>query len=149
MRFQASAHHDQRRALADQRHATCFSSRFSGGMRERPLPAPGQLGVKRRHGEALFPLCDDECRQDDNAAAGVVQLPRARHGDDAVRRRPLPQRRYRTDLVAIGLEAEAEMFRDGDDLFARVAEHHDHTTMHCVFVESLSQNRCALLGDMH
>lgn len=27
------------------------------------------------------------------------------------------------------------MFRDGDDLFARVAEHHDHTTVHCVFVD--------------
>ena len=35
----------------------------------------------------------------------------------------------------IGLEAEAEMFRDGDDLFARVAEHHDHTTVHGVFVD--------------
>jgi len=35
----------------------------------------------------------------------------------------------------IGLETEAEMFRDGDDLFARVAEHHDHTTVHCVFVD--------------
>ena len=35
----------------------------------------------------------------------------------------------------IGLEADAEIFRDGDDLFARVAEHHDHTTVHCVFVD--------------
>ncbi|TJW58590.1 MAG: thymidine kinase [Mesorhizobium sp.] len=35
----------------------------------------------------------------------------------------------------IGLESEAEMFRDGDDLFARVAEHHEHTTVHCVFVD--------------
>ncbi|QKD02232.1 thymidine kinase [Mesorhizobium loti] len=35
----------------------------------------------------------------------------------------------------IGLETEAEMFRDGDDLFARVAEHHEHTTVHCVFVD--------------
>ena len=35
----------------------------------------------------------------------------------------------------IGLEADAEMFRDGDDLFARIAEHHDHTNVHCVFVD--------------
>ena len=35
----------------------------------------------------------------------------------------------------IGLEAEAGMFRDGDDLFARVADHHDHTNVHCVFVD--------------
>ncbi|WP_163268971.1 thymidine kinase [Chelativorans alearense] len=35
----------------------------------------------------------------------------------------------------IGLEADAEMFSDGDDLFARVAEHHRHTTTHCVFVD--------------
>ena len=42
-----------------------------------------------------------------------------------------------TGLISsrIGLEAEAEMFRDGDDLFARIAEHHDHTTVHCVFVD--------------
>ncbi|MDJ1462387.1 thymidine kinase [Nitratireductor sp. GZWM139] len=35
----------------------------------------------------------------------------------------------------IGLESDAEMFRDGDDLYARVAEHHGHTNVHCVFVD--------------
>jgi thymidine kinase len=35
----------------------------------------------------------------------------------------------------IGLEADAELFRDGDDLFAHIAEHHEHTTVHCVFVD--------------
>jgi thymidine kinase len=35
----------------------------------------------------------------------------------------------------IGLEAEAEMFREGDDLFARIAEHNEHTKIHCVFVD--------------
>jgi thymidine kinase len=35
----------------------------------------------------------------------------------------------------IGLESDAEMFRDGDDLFARIAEHHGHATVHCVFVD--------------
>ena len=35
----------------------------------------------------------------------------------------------------IGLEADALMFRDGDDLFALVAEQHDHHTLHCVFVD--------------
>lgn len=35
----------------------------------------------------------------------------------------------------IGLESEAEIFRDGDDLFARISEHHAHTTTHCVFVD--------------
>ncbi len=35
----------------------------------------------------------------------------------------------------IGLESGAEMFRDGDDLFARIAEHHEHTNVHCVFVD--------------
>ncbi|MEO9340219.1 thymidine kinase [Mesorhizobium sp. SB112] len=35
----------------------------------------------------------------------------------------------------IGLEAEAEMFRDGDDLFARIEEHHRSSTVHCIFVD--------------
>ncbi len=35
----------------------------------------------------------------------------------------------------IGLETDAEMFRDGDDLFAQVAEAHEHHTIHCVFVD--------------
>ena len=35
----------------------------------------------------------------------------------------------------IGLEAGAEMFRDGDELFALVSEQHDHHTLHCVFVD--------------
>ena len=35
----------------------------------------------------------------------------------------------------IGLEAEAEMFRDGDDLFQRIAEHNQHTKVHCVFID--------------
>ncbi|MBX3598128.1 MAG: thymidine kinase [Rhizobiaceae bacterium] len=35
----------------------------------------------------------------------------------------------------IGLESEADMFRDGDDLFERVAEHHNRQTVHAVFVD--------------
>ena len=35
----------------------------------------------------------------------------------------------------IGLEADAEMFRAGDDMFARIAEHHAHRAVHCVFVD--------------
>jgi thymidine kinase len=35
----------------------------------------------------------------------------------------------------IGLEAEAEMFREGDNLFARIAEHNEHTKVHCVFID--------------
>ena len=35
----------------------------------------------------------------------------------------------------IGLEADAEMFRPGDDLFARIASHHERDTVHCVFVD--------------
>lgn len=35
----------------------------------------------------------------------------------------------------IGLESDADMFRDGDDLFDLVAEHHRHRTIHCVFVD--------------
>lgn len=48
---------------------------------------------------------------------------------------------YRRDDAAgyissrIGLEADAEMFRDGDDLYARIHEHNAHTTTHCVFVD--------------
>jgi thymidine kinase len=48
---------------------------------------------------------------------------------------------YRKDDAAgyissrIGLEADAEMFRAGDDLFERIREHHGHTTTHCVFVD--------------
>ncbi|MEX0346109.1 MAG: thymidine kinase [Rhizobiaceae bacterium] len=35
----------------------------------------------------------------------------------------------------IGLETEAEMFRDGDDLYARIAEKHASGPVHCVFVD--------------
>ena len=35
----------------------------------------------------------------------------------------------------IGLESAAELFRDGDYLYARIAEHHEHTSVHCVFVD--------------
>jgi thymidine kinase len=35
----------------------------------------------------------------------------------------------------IGLEAGADMFRDGDDLFELIAEHHRHRAIHCVFVD--------------
>jgi len=35
----------------------------------------------------------------------------------------------------IGLESDARMFRDGDDLFATIAEHHSRATVHCVFVD--------------
>lgn len=35
----------------------------------------------------------------------------------------------------IGLESDAEMFRDGDDLFERIREHHQHTSTHCVFID--------------
>ena len=35
----------------------------------------------------------------------------------------------------IGLEADADMFRDGDDLYARIAERHASKNLHCVFVD--------------
>lgn len=35
----------------------------------------------------------------------------------------------------IGLESDAEMFRDNDDLYERIAEHHASKTTHCVFVD--------------
>jgi len=35
----------------------------------------------------------------------------------------------------IGLEAEAEMFRNDDNLFAHIAEHNDHTPIQAVFVD--------------
>jgi len=35
----------------------------------------------------------------------------------------------------VGLESDAEMFRDGDDLFDRIREHHASKTTHCVFVD--------------
>ena len=35
----------------------------------------------------------------------------------------------------IGLEAEAETYMPGDDLFERVAEHVAHTNIHCIFVD--------------
>ncbi|MEZ5812693.1 MAG: thymidine kinase [Rhizobiaceae bacterium] len=36
----------------------------------------------------------------------------------------------------LGLETEAEMFRDGDDLFERIADKHSvHGPVHCVFVD--------------
>ena len=48
---------------------------------------------------------------------------------------------YRRDDAAgyissrIGLEADAELFRDGDDLYERIHEHHERATVHCVFVD--------------
>lgn len=35
----------------------------------------------------------------------------------------------------IGLESDARLFRDGDDLFAAIAEHHRHSGVHCIFVD--------------
>jgi thymidine kinase len=35
----------------------------------------------------------------------------------------------------IGLEAEAELFGDGDDVLHLVKEHHAHRPLHCVFVD--------------
>lgn len=35
----------------------------------------------------------------------------------------------------VGLETDAEMFRDGDDLHERIREHHASKTTHCVFVD--------------
>jgi thymidine kinase len=35
----------------------------------------------------------------------------------------------------VGLEMDAEMFRDGDDLYERIREHHESKTTHCVFVD--------------
>ncbi len=35
----------------------------------------------------------------------------------------------------IGLETEAEMYRDGDELFERIAEKHANGPVHCVFVD--------------
>jgi thymidine kinase len=35
----------------------------------------------------------------------------------------------------IGLETKAEIFREGDDLYASIAERHEHATVHCVFVD--------------
>lgn len=35
----------------------------------------------------------------------------------------------------IGLSAEAETFVAGDDLYARIADHHASKTVHCVFVD--------------
>jgi thymidine kinase len=48
---------------------------------------------------------------------------------------------YRKDKGAgyissrIGLGAEAELFRDGDDLFARIDDHQKRDNVHCVFVD--------------
>ncbi len=46
-------------------------------------------------------------------------------------------RRGDTGIISsrIGLEAEAEIFRDEDDLFARIAEKHKTGPVHCVFVD--------------
>ena len=46
-------------------------------------------------------------------------------------------RRGNTGIISsrIGLEADAEIFRDGDDLFARIAEKHKTGPVHCVFVD--------------
>ena len=35
----------------------------------------------------------------------------------------------------IGLSSEAETFVAGDDLYARIADHHASKTVHCVFVD--------------
>src|SRR5690606_36388235 len=35
----------------------------------------------------------------------------------------------------IGLETKAEIFREGDVLYASIAARHEHATVHCVFVD--------------
>ena len=35
----------------------------------------------------------------------------------------------------IGLESDADLFRDGDDLFERISEHQRHDVVHCVSVD--------------
>jgi len=35
----------------------------------------------------------------------------------------------------IGLETKAEIFREGDDLYASITERHEHAIVHCVFVD--------------
>ncbi len=46
-------------------------------------------------------------------------------------------RRAQTGYISsrIGLETDAEIFRDGDDLYSSVADHHAHRAIHCVFVD--------------
>src|SRR5690606_25838956 len=46
-------------------------------------------------------------------------------------------RRGETGLISsrIGLDAEAEMFREGDDLYSRIADRHRRQSVHCVFVD--------------
>ena len=46
-------------------------------------------------------------------------------------------RKGETGLISsrIGLDAESEMFTEGDDLYVRIADRHGRTTVHCVFVD--------------
>ena len=53
--------------------------------------------LPRCHGQALLPLLDDECRQVDAAAAGIVQLPRTRDGHPPRHRQARQPRRRRRD----------------------------------------------------
>ena len=73
---------------------------FLGGMPPLSCTA-ARLATQRPHnGQALFLLRRNERRQVDAAAAGVLQLPRARHAHPSVHLRALCRRRRRQDPLA-------------------------------------------------
>lgn len=100
-----------------------------------PLPARRRFGLKERMAKLYFHYATMNAGKttmllqasynyrESGMTTMLFVAGHYRHGD--------------TGLISsrIGLESEAEMFRDGDDLYTRIADHHEHTTVHCVFVD--------------
>jgi thymidine kinase len=129
--FQEAQLHERRRRLAEQRHASSFLVDGPGV----PLPAAVRLRLKERMAKLYFHYATM------NAGKTTMLLQASyNYRESGMATMLFVAGHYRKGdrgLISsrIGLEAEAEMFRDGDDLFARIAEHHEHTSIHCVFVD--------------
>jgi thymidine kinase len=117
----------------------CWSGRDTGfvfgGWCRSALPATGRFGLKGAMAKLYFNYATM------NAGKTTILLQASyNYRESGMTTMLFVAGHYRKDdrgLISsrIGLEAEAEMFRDGDDLYARIADHHQHTTVHCVFVD--------------
>jgi thymidine kinase len=131
VRFQAAAWRGQRRTLADRRQ--CVSFLVDGGA--FPLPASTRFGIKEPMAKLYFHYATM------NAGKTTMLLQASyNYRERGMNTMLFVAGHYRKGdggLISsrIGLAAEAEMFRDGDDLFARIAEHHEHASVHCIFVD--------------
>ena len=112
---------------------------FFFSVEERRSGSPRRLSWRSLmgHGQALFPLLGDECRQDDAASAGGAQLPRERGMSTML----FVAGHYRKDEQAgyiasrIGLQSRCRNVSErATNLFrAHRGASPRHATTHCVF----------------